>query len=170
MDFMELVQARRSVRAFADRRVEPDKLRAVLEAANQAPSAGNLQAYEIYQVTEPRVRAALARAADQSFIAESPVTLVFCANPGRAARKYGARGRDLYALQDATIAAAYAQLAATELDLATVWVGAFDTATVSAALRAPGDWVPVAILPLGYADELPSASSRRSLDDLVHEL
>jgi len=116
------------------------------------------------------VRAALARAADQSFIAESPVTLVFCANPGRAARKYGARGRDLYALQDATIAAAYAQLAATELDLATVWVGAFDTATVSAALRAPGDWVPVAILPLGYADELPSASSRRSLDDLVHEL
>jgi len=41
---------------------------------------------------------------------------------------------------------------------------------VSAALRAPGDWVPVAILPLGYADELPSASSRRSLDDLVHEL
>jgi len=170
MNFMELVQARRSVRAFADRRVEPDKLRAVLEAANQAPSAGNLQAYEIYQVTEPRVRAALARAADQSFIAESPVTLVFCANPGRAARKYGARGRDLYALQDATIAAAYAQLAATELDLATVWVGAFDTAAVSAALRAPGDWVPVAILPLGYADELPSASSRRSLDDLVHEL
>ena len=170
MNFMELVQARRSVRAFADRRVEPDKLRAVLEAANQAPSAGNLQAYEIYQVTEPRVRAALARAADQSFIAESPVTLVFCANPGRAARKYGARGRDLYALQDATIAAAYAQLAATELGLATVWVGAFDTATVSAALRAPGDWVPVAILPLGYADELPSASSRRSLDDLVHEL
>jgi len=41
MNFMELVQARRSVRAFADRRVEPDKLRAVLEAANQAPSSGN---------------------------------------------------------------------------------------------------------------------------------
>ncbi|PKO23609.1 MAG: nitroreductase [Chloroflexi bacterium HGW-Chloroflexi-1] len=170
MNFMDLIHSRRSVRAFVDRQVEPEKLRAVLQAANQAPSAGNLQAYEIYQVMAPRVRAALARAADQSFIAEAPVTLVFFANPGRAARKYGARGRDLYALQDATIAAAYAQLGCHELGLATVWVGAFAAAAVSAAIRAPGDWVPVALLPVGYADELPSASARRSLDDLVHEL
>jgi len=36
----------------------------------------------------------------------------------------------LYCVQDATLAAAYAQLAATALGLATCWVGAFDEAAV----------------------------------------
>jgi nitroreductase len=170
MDFCDLIRARRSVRVFGDRPVEPEKLRAVLEAARQAPSAGNLQAYEIYQVGVPRIRAALARAAAQSFVAQAPVTLVFLANPARSARRYGARGRQLYALQDATIAAAYAQLAATDLGLATVWVGAFDDAAVSLAIGAPRDWVPVAILPVGYAAEHPAATPRRDLADLVHVL
>lgn len=170
MEFQELIRARRSVRAFEDRPVEAEKLNAILEAANLAPSAGNLQAYEIYKVTSARVRAALARAADQPFVAQAHVVLVFFANPGRSARKYGARGRNLYALQDATIAAAYAQLAITDLGLASVWVGAFNDAAVTAAVGAPGDWVPVAILPIGYAAESPAPSPRRSLSELVHPL
>ena len=97
MSFKALIEKRRSVRAFEDRPIESEKLQAVLEAVNQAPSAGNLQAFEIYKVTAPRTRAALARAANQSFIAEAPVVLVFFANPGRSAAKYGARGRDLFA-------------------------------------------------------------------------
>lgn len=170
MEFRELIYARRSVRAFEDRPVETEKLNAVLEAASRAPSAGNLQAYEIYKVTSPRARAALARAADQPFVAQAQVALVFFANPGRSARKYGARGRNLYALQDATIAAAYAQLAASDLGLATVWVGAFNDTAVTAAVGAPGDWIPIAILPIGYGAESPGPSPRRSLDELVHPL
>lgn len=170
MEFSELVKVRRSVRAFQSRPVEGDKIQKILERTVLAPSAGNLQAYQIYQVTSPRVRAALARAADQSFIAEAPVALVFFANPGRSARKYGARGRELYALQDATIAATYAMLAVTDLGLATVWVGAFDDTGVTAAVGAPGDWVPVAILPIGYAAEVPAATTRRPLSEVVHAL
>ncbi len=170
MEFGEVVQTRRSVRAFQARPVEGDKIQKILECARLAPSAGNLQAYEIYRVTSPRVRAALARAADQSFIAEAPVVLVFFANPGRSARKYGARGKDLYALQDATIATTFAMLAATDLGLGTVWVGAFDDTAVTAAVGAPGHWVPVAILPIGYAAETPAATPRRALSELVHEV
>ena len=105
MEFTELIRARRSVRAFKAIPIETEKLNRILELANLAPSAGNLQAYEIYHVTAAHTRAALARAADQSFIAEAPVILAFFANPGRSARKYGARGKELYAIQDATIAA-----------------------------------------------------------------
>jgi nitroreductase len=170
MEFSQLIHARRSVRTFAGRPVEHAKLGAILEAACLAPSAGNLQAYEIYQVTSARARAALARAADQAFVALAPICLAFFANPGRSARKYGARGRDLYALQDATIAACYAQLTATDLGLASVWVGAFDDSAVTAAIGAPGDWVPVAILPIGYAAEEPEPTPRRTVDDLVHML
>jgi nitroreductase len=170
MDFADLLKERRSVRAFEKWPVEPEKLQAILDAANAAPSAGNLQAYEIYQVTAPRTRAALAHASKQGFMAEAPVSLVFFANPGRSSRTYGLRGKQLYCLQDATIAAAYAQLAATNLGLATVWIGAFDDGAVCNAVGSPADWIPVAILPVGYPAEEPQPAIRRTLADLVHHL
>lgn len=170
MEFAQLIQERRSVRAFEDRPIEPDCLRRVLEYTNRAPSAGNLQAFEIYQVTAAKPRAALAHAADQAYIAAAPIILVFFANHGRSARKYGARGRELYALQDATIAATYAMLAAADVGLSTVWVGAFDGDVVSSTLKAPGDWTPVAMLPLGYAAETPQLTERRELSQLVHQV
>ena len=170
MDFFEAVQARRSVRAFTTTPVEVDKLQLILEAANRAPSAGNLQAYEIYLAQQPAHRAALARAAqDQEFVSQAPVVLAFCAHPARSAHRYEQRGVSLYCIQDATIACAYAQLAATALGLASVWVGAFDDETVRRAIGVGADLLPVAILPIGYPDEAPAATPRRSLASLVHD-
>ncbi len=170
MDFFELVQERRSVRVFEKTPVPADALRRILDACNQAPSAGDLQAYEIYLVEQPGVKEALAAAAfDQEFIATAPAALVFCAAPDRA-RRYQERGRTLYAIQDATIAAAYAQLAAVNAGLATCWVGAFDEVRVRGALGLPADQKPVAILPLGKAAETPERTPRRSIEDLVHRL
>ncbi|MEM4284469.1 MAG: nitroreductase family protein [Candidatus Caldarchaeum sp.] len=168
MDFFAVLRERHSVRAFAERPVEPEKLQAVLEAANRAPSAGNLQAYEIYVVTRPAVLKALMRAAfEQKFVAQAPVVLVFCAHPARSASSYGERGATLYSIQDATIACAYAQLAATAVGLGSVWVGAFDEDAVRKALGVGKELVPVALLPIGYAAEKPEITSRRALDDLV---
>ena len=104
----------------------------------------------------------------QEFLAQASVDLVFCANPQRSAVKYGKRGRELYSIQDATIACTYAMLAAQELDLATVWVGAFQEEPVRQAASIPSDLVPVAILPIGYAGEDPKPRPRRKLEDLVH--
>ncbi len=109
MHFYELIQKRRSVRVFRPLPVEEDKLAKILEAARLAPSAGNLQAYEIYAVAGEDTRKALARAAyGQDFIAAAPIVLVFCAHPARSEPRYGLRGRDLYAIQDATIACCWA--------------------------------------------------------------
>ncbi len=164
-----MIRKRRSVRAFASRAVEADKVTRVLEAANAAPSAGNLQGYEIFRITREKERAALARAAlDQFFIAQAPVVLVFCANPARSAAKYRERGARLYAVQDATIACAFAMLAATALGLGTCWVGAFNDAAVERVLGCRG-LVPVAILPIGYPAEQPEPAPRRPLSDLVHD-
>jgi nitroreductase len=170
MEFSELIGTRRSVRDFEDRPVEREKVTTILHMANLAPSAGNLQAYQVYHATSAHVRAALAHAAKQPFVARAPLCLVFFANPGRSARKYGMRGKELYALQDATIAAAYAQLAAVDLGLASTWIGAFDDVAVCLAVNAPKDWVPAAILPIGYPAEEPDVSPRRDLADLVIEV
>jgi nitroreductase len=166
MDLFRAVETRCSVRAFKEAQVPADALTRILEAANRAPSAGNLQAYDIVLVTEPDARAALARAAhDQDFIAQAPVVMVFCADARRASTRYGSRGGELFCLQDATIAAAYAQLAAVAVGLATVWVGAFDPAAVA---KVVGARRPICIMPLGLAAESPEHTPRRALEDLVH--
>jgi len=168
MEFFEVLQARHSVRAFTAKPVEPEKLQKILEAANRAPSAGNLQAYGIYVVSRRAMLDAFVHAAfEQKFVAQTPLALVFCAHPERSAKSYGDRGATLYSIQDATIACAYAQLAATALGLASVWVGAFDEDAVRKAMGISKELLPVAILPIGYAGESPQITSRRPLEEMV---
>ena len=170
MDFFKTVEDRRSMRKYRETPVEEEKLNKILETANKAPSAGNLQAYEIYVVRNLEQRQALVMASwDQGFLAEAPVVLVFCAHPSRAAERYHQRGIELYCIQDATIACAFAMLAAKAQGLDTVWVGAFDEGAVSEIAQIPSDLRPVAMLPIGYAGNVPSARPRRTLSDLVHE-
>ena len=168
MDFFETVEKRQSVRRYDSREFGRQDMKQILDAINAAPSAGNLQAYEVVTVTEPATKDALTKAAyGQSFINEAPVSLVFCADHKRSAVKYGKRGADLYAVQDATIAASYCQLAATALGLASVWVGAFDTKLVAEAINAPTHVTPVAIISIGYAAEQPERTPRRDVFDLI---
>jgi nitroreductase len=171
MDYFELIQTRRSIRSFARKPVEEAKLQRILEAARQAPTAGNLQAYEIYVAQSAEVRSALAAAAlSQEFIRQAPVALVFCAFPRRSSARYGDRGARLYALQDATIACTFAMLAAAALGLGTVWVGAFRDEEVWKAIGSPRDQHPIAILPVGYPAESPAPTDRRPLKEFVHWL
>ncbi len=168
-DVFGAIRQRQSIRTFQGREIEPAKLQAVLSAMNQAPSAGNLQAYQVWLVRDRAVREALVRAAlEQEFIAQAPVVLVVCAVPARAA-KYGERGETLYAVQDATIAVAYAQLAATALGLGTCWVGAFNEEQVAQAVHLPPGQRAVALLPIGYPAENTRRTSRRPLEELVRE-
>ncbi len=168
MDFAEVVEERHSVRAFQERDVESVSLEAILRAARRAPSAGNLQAYRVAVARASSVRRLLARAAlDQDFVAQAPVVLVFLADPAASGVKYGRRGETLYAIQDATIACTYAQLAAANAGLGSCWVGAFHEDKVRAALGVDETLRPVALLPLGYPAEVPPITPRRSLSEMV---
>ena len=169
MRFLEIIDDRRSVRRFAKDPLPAGALETILHAAERAPSAGDLQAYRIVIAQTPQTRSRLADAAHgQDFLAEAAVVLVFLADEGRSRRKYGARGTELFCVQDATIAAAYAQLAASALGLGCCWVGAFDDAAVAKALAAPAGMRPVAMLAIGHPAERPDATPRRPIIDLVH--
>lgn len=139
-----------------------------MESCDLAPSAGGLQSFEIYQVRKDDKKSLLAKAAsDQMFILEAPLVLIFCANASRSVHKCGERSF-LYSVQDATIAASYAQLATRALGLASVWVRAFDEGKVSNVLGLPDDHRPVAIIPIGYPDERPPEKFSRGPGNLLH--
>lgn len=168
-DFFETVRHRHSIRKYErDMPVEKEKLHAILEMACAAPSAGDLQAYRIVVCEGQQQREALSRAAgNQTFIAEAPLCLVFCTDQARSESKYGERGRKLYSLQDTTIAATYAQLAAVAAGLGSAWVGAFDEEEVRRVLDLEVGLTPISLLVLGYPAEMPQPTPRRHLDEIV---
>ena len=155
MEFFEVLRKRHSIRRFKEKKIEKDKIRKLLEAANTAPSAGNLQAYQIILVRDKDTSKKLAHVAwDQDFIHQAPVNLVFCADGLRSAQGYGMRGETLYSIHDATISCAHVHLAAVDMGLGSVMVGAFDEGEVSRLLKIPNNLRPVIILPIGYPDEM----------------
>jgi len=169
MEFTEVIRNRHSIRTFTDQPVEADKLQQILVTANLAPSAGNLQAYEIYVVTNAKKRDGLSCAAlAQEYVAVAPVALVFCTHPELTEGRYTERGTRLYTVQDATIACTFAMLAATNLGLGSVWVGTFDEKVVRLIIGAPDSQVPVVILSIGYPGEYPEQHPRRPLEQLAH--
>lgn len=169
MDIFDVFLSRHSIRAYTDQPVRNEDLEKILSTVNRAPSAGNRQAFDIYQVTQAGHKKALSKASyDQEFLVQAPVVLVFCAAPARSAERYGERGETLYCIQDATIACAYAMLAAAALGLGSVWVGAFEEQAVAEIIHADPGHRPVAMLPIGYPNEKPRTRPRRSLSEIVH--
>ena len=169
-DIFDVMAERRSIRKYLEEDVSERDLNVILEAACSAPSAGNLQAYDIVVVRDPTKRKLLAKASyNQTFMARAPVHLVFFSVPRRSARVYGPRGMELYSLQDATIAATFATLAAHALGYGTCWIGAFDDNAVRSILDAPQDRRPVAIITIGRPGESGYRTSRMKMEQFVFE-
>lgn len=132
-EVLEQLKERKSVRVFTERQITPEEVSAILDAAVNAPTAGNQQLYTIINVTDPQLKAKLVESCDnQPFIAKAPLVLVFCAdcrkwyntfleydcNP----RKPGV-GDLMLAVSDANIAAQNAVVAAHSLGIGSCYIG-----------------------------------------------
>ena len=166
MNFFDLIKKRSSIRAFKGREISEEEIQKLLKAANSAPSAGNLQSYEIVAIKDKTLKDDLVGAAHgQKFLGQAPIVFAFLQDYERSQKKYGERA-SLYSIQDGTIAATYLQLAAEEIGFGSCWVGAFDEDRVSEILET--DKRPLALIPVGYPAKRPRKNSgRRELDELV---
>jgi len=84
---LDILNKRHSVRSFLERKPSREQLRKILDAINSAPSAGGLKARDVFWAIE-----------------------------SRSGAKYGERGRRLFSIQDATIAASFAWIQAAGQD------------------------------------------------------
>jgi nitroreductase len=168
MELYEVLRNRRSVRHFNNNlTVSDDDVRALLLAAIEAPSAGNIQPWRFTVVRTRDARDRLAGAIRQRWATAAPVVIVVSVDPRPCAARYGSRGEFLYALQDSAAAAENILLAAVDRGLASCWIGAFDESAVRSALGMPEPITPVAILPVGHSAESASKPSRRPLDEVT---
>ena len=164
MDLFEAIRERRSVRAWADRDVEEEKLEQVLNAARLAPSANNRQEWKFVVVRDPELRRQIAEAANgQWFVGEAPVVIAACAVEHDHVMSCGHPSF----LVDLAIAIDHMALAARALGLGTCWIGAFDQDKVRAVLGIPDTVEVVELLPVGYPAAWPAARGRKDLESIV---
>ena len=130
---LEQLHQRKSVRVFTDQPITQEEKDAILQAATQAPSAGNQQLYTIIDVTDQSLKEQLAESCDhQPFIAQAKMVLIFCADcrkwynaflvAGCEPRKPGV-GDLLLAVSDTNIAAQNAVTAAHSLGIGSCYIG-----------------------------------------------
>ena len=183
-EIIKQLHDRKSVRVYEDRPVEPEVKRAVLEAAIQAPSAGNMALYTILDITDQELKNKLAVSCDnQPFIATAPVVLIFCADYRRwydVFCKYADHVRkpdlgDLFLAEaDTLIAAQNAVVAAQSLGLGSCYIGDVieNFEFHRDLLKLPRHVVPAAMVCFGYPTEQQlrrEKPARFKAEDLVHE-
>lgn len=167
-EFFGFLTQRASIRDYTDASLTEEEVNYILDCAGTAPSAGNLEAWDVVVVTEEDARSALAEAAyDQEHIAKASTVFVVCANYVRSMSRYGERGI-LYAVQDATIACTYMMLAAHAQKLHSCWTGAFDEDAVKEILDLPQHIRPVALLAVGRGHPSGALTERMDIGEHVH--
>lgn len=165
-DLFRVMSTRRSTRKFSKTKIEDWKIEKILAAADTAPTAGNFQGLEVYYVKNKNAKEALVEAANRQPFVNAPLVLVFCMNPERVKMDFSPEILAKFSLQDATLAAAYSQLAAHALGLSSIWVGMIDEEKVQKILET--DLRPSSILCIGYPATRKPPKSRRRLKDLIH--
>lgn len=153
---------RKSVRVFEDRPITDEDKALILDAAAQAPTAGNQQLYTILDITDPAIKEKLVDTCDhQPFIAQSKLVLIFCADCLKwydAYKSVGCEPRQpgvgdlLLAVSDAVIAAQNAVVAAHSLGLGSCYIGDImeNYEQQKELLGLPGYVFPAAMLVFGY--------------------
>ena len=181
---LEALFRRKSVRSYQDKAIPPEVKKAILDAALQAPTAGNMTLYTILDITDPAIKARLAVTCDnQTFIATAPMVLIFCADYYRWYQLFcrhedtvrtPAEGDLLLANADALIAAQNAVVAAESLGLGSCYIGDIteNFEVHRKLLQLPEYVVPACMLCLGYPtqQQLDRPKPPRFVcGDIVHE-
>ena len=147
-DFLQLANERYSVRAFADKEVEQEKIDKIIEAGMKAPTAVNYQPFKIWVAESESARKAICECTKFDFSKDAPVIFVVGALPDKAwVRKYDDKN---FADIDASIVATHMMLEVHDLGLGTTWIGHFDEGALKDKFEEMRPYSLIAIFPVGY--------------------
>jgi nitroreductase len=164
MAIIDTIKKRYSVRDFKDKPVEEDKLRQILEAAQWAPSACNIQPCTCIIIRDRSKKQQLRPAYNREWFVNAPVIIAVCVDTLSAwQRMDGVK----YGFVDAAIIMDHIILAATELGLGTCWIGAFKVDEARKALSLPDHIEPVVFCPLGYPNQEMPTRKRKEVAEIV---
>lgn len=167
-DVIKALIERRSVRAFKDTPIPTEQLHLMLKSMEAAPSAGNIQPWSFYVISNSDIKEKLCETSfNQTALIQAPLVIGICAKPEESAKTYQDLGRDFFCVQDTACVAQNLQLAAYSLGYGSVWIGIVKKNEIRDIIGAKDDEVPVALIALGVADEEPGAYERRDWQEIT---
>lgn len=174
MKILNSIKQRYSLRKYADKEVEPEKINRCLEAARLAPSACNAQPWKFVVVNEPDLKDKVANAARadllgmNKFVDEAPVIIAIVMEPANATSTLGSKlKKKHYPLIDIGIAAEHICLQATEEGLGTCMIGWLNEKKVKKLLGIPKSRRVPLLITMGYEQEAKQHERGRKAFDKV---
>ncbi len=176
MTAKECIMERRSIRQFSDEPISEEILSELVEEASFAPSWKHTQITRYIAVTgETKARIASectqAYAKNGDIISSAPVLMAITIIKNRSGFErdgsFSTPKGTGWQMFDAGIATQTFCLAAHEKGIGSVILGIFDEEKASSILELPEDRELVALVPIGYPAETPTAPKRKPVSDLL---
>ncbi len=165
MNFEELVHKRESVRKFKSEKVKKEEIDKILEVANLAPTAKNLQPQKIYVVETEGGLNKIDLCSPCRY--NAPLVLIVCGDKNIAFQK---DNHSTYEI-DASIIATHIILEAANINIGSVWVEMFDKEKIKSLFNLGDGIEPVCIIPLGYQTDdymgSPTHNIKKDLSEIV---
>ena len=151
MDALEAMLTRRSIRRYTGKPVSDEQIRALLEAAMSAPSAGNEQPWQFIVITQRGLLDQIPTFHPYAdMLREAPVAILVCGDV-ELERYKGSWVQDCSAATQNLLLAAHAK------GLGAVWVGVYPkddrVQRVQKLLDLPAHVIPLALVPIGHPAE-----------------
>lgn len=174
MDILKAIHERRSVRKFKKDNVPDEIITEILDAARWSPSWANTQVCRYIVVKDQTIKEKLSDALPptnpaRNGIIDAPVVICLFAKRGVSGYYKGTASTNKgdWFMFDAGIAMEHIVLAAWNFGLGTVHVGMFDADKAQTILNIPSEFSIVEMTPLGYFDDVPKATPRKHLKELI---
>lgn len=168
MQFLELLDHRRSTRSFTGESVTRSQLDAMLEAGTRAPNACNAQSWHFFATVDKNV---ISRIAPDIYRGEwirgAGCVILIATDPCELEARFGSLARERFTVQDTAAAATQILQCATAEGLAGCWIGAFDRECAREFFSVPETMEPVIMLAIGHATAEPAARARKLMDEVV---
>lgn len=151
MNFISLVEKRRSVRQYSDQIITHEQLQQIAEAGRLAPSAVNYQPWLFYIVTSDEYLNGLYESYNREWFCKCRYAIVVCADHSKAWIRQS--DQKSFAAIDAAIAIDHMTLQAASMNIGSCWICNFNPEILRRNLQTPADLEPIAIIALGFPND-----------------
>lgn len=181
MNLYDLIMKRRSTRNFKDEEIPEHIIEQLVDAANNAPSGGNIQPLSVILVQKADARKELAEmVGDQPWVKNAPLSLIFCIDFHRI-KKWASmfetdfKGENafshfLIAYADLMCAAQNVVILAQDHGLGSVYIGTILDVIDRARkyFTIPKYVLPMMVLSMGYPKSIPKGVPKLKRDVIAH--
>ena len=181
MNLYDLIMKRRSTRNFKDQEIPENVIQELLDAANNAPSGGNIQPISVILVQDAKGRKELAEmVGDQPWVRNAPLSMIFCIDFYRVKKWASMFDTDfkgekalshfLIAYADLMCSAQNVVILAESHCLGSVYIGTILDAIDKARkyFTIPQYVLPMMVLSIGYPKSVPKRVPKLKRDVIVH--